>query len=87
MEFKIIPSLRNNFPIKGLLIKGERLSSWLHNMQALKLSLDDIHVYPIPDLLPNSIWGCFILFRKINTTINPGPHEWVQQVSKNIIPR
>ena len=61
MQLEIKPSNFNSFPLAGLLLPGANMHSWMMHIQALQLPLSAIHVYPIPNILANSIWGCFII--------------------------
>lgn len=79
MEVKILPHLKNSFPFGGFFIRNASVIYWIKEIQLLKLSLSEITVYPIPDLKPNSIWGCLVLLvnpEKVET----GKHERCQCV-------
>jgi tetratricopeptide (TPR) repeat protein len=84
MELKIIPSDKNMFPLRGMLIRGESFVYWMKELQFLGVARSEVQIYGIPNLQPNTIWGCFVLF---NTTIDKhkaGRHELVQAVSTNL---
>lgn len=84
MELKLIPTDRNTFPLKGLLIKNASAIQWIKEIQLLKLSLSDIQLYPIPDVVPNTIWGCLIISQDKLSVTNIGRHELCQQVTDNL---
>ncbi len=60
MQLKIKPTPKNTYPLNGFLIKGTFVKFWLQQLQSLQINLENIAVYIIPDLLANSIWGCFV---------------------------
>jgi len=60
MKLQIKPFDKNNFPLRGLLIKHFSPLAWVKEIQILGLSLDRSTIYPIPDTVPNALWGCFI---------------------------
>jgi hypothetical protein len=84
MELKLIPSDKNAFPLKGLLIKSASVVQWINEIQLLKLSLSDIQLYPVPDVVANTIWGCFIISHEKLSTSNIGRHELCQRVTENL---
>lgn len=61
MKVRLKPYFKNIHPIKGILIKGTSLDHWLNEVSKLGLSLTETITYPIPDITPNSIWGCLIV--------------------------
>ena len=63
MELKIKPSLFNQYPLAGLLIKGATIEQWLKEIQWMELSLSAIKVYPVPGVTANSIWGCLVVLQ------------------------
>jgi hypothetical protein len=83
MELKIIPSASNLYPLRGLLIHGSTVTSWLDDMQRLNLKLAEVQVYAIPDLVANSVWGCFVLFKGDFPKLDHCRHEFVQGGSQN----
>ncbi|MET3538846.1 hypothetical protein [Chryseobacterium limigenitum] len=64
MELRIKPFPKNNYPKKGLLIKGSSPSIWLHEMEILGIDLEQIQSFPIPSNEPNILYGCFLIFDK-----------------------
>lgn len=60
MELVIKPHSNNNFALGGLLIKGTSVRQWLLEIQLLAFNLNEVHIYPIPNTEPNSIWGCLV---------------------------
>ncbi|MFN3379930.1 MAG: hypothetical protein ACK41O_10780, partial [Runella zeae] len=61
MEITLKPYTRNQHPIEGILIKGSLINNWLHEIQQMELNLETISLYPLPDVIPNSVWGCLIV--------------------------
>lgn len=62
MELRIKPFPKNNYPKKGLLIKGSSPLTWLHEMEILGIDLNQIQSFPIPSNEPNVLYGCFLIF-------------------------
>jgi hypothetical protein len=62
MELRIKPFPKNNYPKKGLLIKGSSPLTWLHEMEILGIDLNQIQSFPIPSNEPNILYGCFLIF-------------------------
>ncbi|MPS64869.1 MAG: hypothetical protein DI622_17515 [Chryseobacterium sp.] len=69
MELRIKPFPKNNYPKKGLLIKGSSPLTWLHEMEILGIDLNQIRSFPIPSNEPNVLYGCFLIFE------NHAPNE------------
>lgn len=85
MELQIKPYHKNNFPVKGLLIKGSSITSWLKELQLMCIEPSDVKIYPIPGNTPNSIWGSLVLEKKPNTKKHlDHKHQRCQQVRPNI---
>lgn len=62
MELRIKPFPKNNYPKKGLLIKGASPMIWLQEMETLGINLNQVKSYAIPADLPNVLYGCFLVF-------------------------
>ena len=60
MNLTIKPWSKNTYPLQGILIKGNDLKHWLHQLQVLEIDIYTVPVFAIPDTIPNSIWGCFV---------------------------
>jgi hypothetical protein len=84
MELQIKPHIKNNFPLGGILIKGNSVTLWLKEIQSLKLNLKELQVYPIPNTIPNTIWGCLIITTDKINTHQVGKNELCQMVSPNL---
>ena len=84
MQLKLKAHPKNIFPLKGLLIKSPLVEHWIKEIQLLQLSMNELDVYPIPDITPNTIWGCFVLLQGPLNTKKVGRHEIVQMVSPNL---
>jgi tetratricopeptide (TPR) repeat protein len=84
MELKIKPYTKNIFPLAGILVKNSSAASWLREMQVMQLSMEAVEIYPIPGLIPNSVWGCLIIpLAEINRE-QVGKNELCQRVSPNL---
>ncbi|RZJ49555.1 MAG: APC family permease [Chryseobacterium sp.] len=69
MELRIKPFPKNNYPKKGLLIKGFCPLTWLYEMEVLGIDLNQVRSFPIPSNEPNVLYGCFLIFQ------NNAPNE------------
>jgi len=65
MELRIKPFPKNNYPKKGLLIKGSSPLIWLHEIEILGIDLNEVQSFPIPSNEPNILYGCFLIFKDI----------------------
>jgi hypothetical protein len=63
MELRIKPFPKNDYPKKGLLIKGSSPLTWLHEMEILGINLNEVQSFPIPANEPNVLYGCFLIFQ------------------------
>lgn len=64
MDIKIHPIKQSQLTIKALVIKGKDIGFWLSEIELLGLNSRDIQIYPIPGVKANSIFGCFVAFKK-----------------------
>jgi hypothetical protein len=62
MELRIKPFPKNNYPRRGLLIKGSSPLVWLQEMETLGIHLSEVRSYAIPADTPNMLYGCFLVF-------------------------
>lgn len=62
MELRIKPFPKNNYPRKGLLIKGSSPWVWLQEMETLGIDLNTVKSFAIPADIPNTLYGCFLVF-------------------------
>ncbi len=81
MELKIKPYPKNLYPLEGFLIRSTSVKNWLMELQALNYSLPTVQVFVIPNTTANSVWGCFVITRKVLTADEIGKHEACQKVS------
>ncbi|KQK24880.1 hypothetical protein AR438_13925 [Chryseobacterium aquaticum] len=65
MELRIKPFPKNNYPKKGLLIKGSSPLVWLYEMEILGIDLHEVQSFPIPSTEPNVLYGCFLVFKNL----------------------
>nr|WP_315032980.1 APC family permease [uncultured Chryseobacterium sp.] len=63
MELRIKPFPKNNYPKKGLLIKGSSPLVWLQEMEMLGIDLTLVKSYAVPANEPNVLYGCFLIFK------------------------
>ena len=61
MELSLKPHHKNLYPPGGYLIKGTQPAFWLQEIARLTGSIEAVTTYPIPGLLPNSVWGCLVV--------------------------
>jgi len=83
MKLKIYASTTNTYPLAGLLVRGNTVDKWIHAIQEVGLSLEDIEVYAMPDTTPNSVWGCFIKTHVPIDAESAGRHTICQKVTDN----
>ncbi|TZF94283.1 nicotinamide mononucleotide transporter [Chryseobacterium panacisoli] len=62
MELRIKPFPKNNYPKRGLLIRGSSPVVWLQEMETLGIHLSQVRSYAIPANIPNVLYGCFLVF-------------------------
>ncbi|MFK7776027.1 MAG: hypothetical protein AB8F94_28140 [Saprospiraceae bacterium] len=61
MELKLKPSKINVYPTRSFLIRNTSAKEWVLELQRLKISLQEVQIFPIPNITANSIWGCFVI--------------------------
>jgi tetratricopeptide (TPR) repeat protein len=64
MELKLIPHNKNAHPIGGILIKGGNIAIWMAQLTRLQYSSSELQLFPVPDKIPNSIYGCVVMGAK-----------------------
>ncbi|MBT1695897.1 hypothetical protein KK083_03340 [Fulvivirgaceae bacterium PWU4] len=84
MELKVIPNHKNSFPLRALLIRSKSVAEWIREIQRLDLSLSDMQVHPVPDMTPNSIWGCLLIFGQSLSRDKAGRHQLCQSVTPEL---
>lgn len=83
MELRIKPHIKNNYPLGAICIKTDDVSVWVKEIQRMGFSLDMTQVYPIPNIRPNTIWGCMILLGN-HKVIDLGKNIYLQCVNGNV---
>ena len=83
MELKIKPFPKNNYPKKGLLIKGASPLIWLSEMELLEIDLNEVRSFPIPSNEPNVLYGCFLIFKDL-TPNEIGKNSYFQSVDNQL---
>src|SRR5690606_19009415 len=64
MELRIKPAAHNKYEKRALLVKGAAPALWFRELEALKVSLNDIEAFAIPSDQANVLYGCFLVFNK-----------------------
>lgn len=74
MELSLRPYHKNNHPLSGILIRGASAKVWAVEADKMGFSMNQVTIYPLPDLVANSVWGCLLV-----------PHPGVEgiEVGKN----
>lgn len=83
MEFRIKPFPKNNYPKKGLLIKGSSPFIWLYEMERLAVDLNGVRSFPIPSTEPNVLYGCFLIFQH-SAPVEIGKNSYFQCVDNKL---
>ncbi len=83
MELRIKPFPGNNYPKKGLLIKGSSPLMWLQEMENLGIDLNEIQSFPIPSEIPNVLYGCLLIF-KTAAPSEIGRNSYYQSIENKI---
>ncbi len=84
MEVRIVPSNRNVFPLKGILIKSAEMSYWVLEMQRMQISFEEAQVFPLPGDSANSIWGCLLVSVQVVTKEVLGRNELCQFIAPGL---
>lgn len=61
MELKLKPFPKNQYPTGAVLIKGSSPHVWLHEIQAMGISLSGSEAYAIPGDKANVLYGCLLV--------------------------
>ncbi len=83
MEFRIKPFPKNNYPKKGLLIKGSSPFIWLYEMERLAVDLNGVRSFPIPSTEPHVLYGCFLIFQH-SAPVEIGKNSYFQCVDNKL---
>lgn len=83
MELRLKPAERNQYELRGILIKGSSVKSWLLELQRMQLDYRQVSLYPVPGSHANTLWACLVIFRQaqVPDTTLIGKNEWCQQLS------
>lgn len=84
MELNLRPAPNNAYPLNGLLIRGSEVREWLCEIELMGLARNDLQIFTLPGLLPNSVYGCFIHMNRSSEGIDFGKNELCQQVNANV---
>ncbi|WP_312511319.1 APC family permease [Chryseobacterium culicis] len=83
MELRIKPFPKNNYPKKGLLIRGSSPVIWLQEMETLGIDLSEVHSFAVPADTPNVLYGCFLIFNN-NIPQEIGRNAYFQKVDDRL---
>lgn len=84
MKLRLKPHQQNLYPKAGLLVAGSSIKSWLFELQALGLGLENITSFPIPDTTPNSLWGCLVIIPDQHFPIDIRQHQIIYQAFNKV---
>lgn len=78
MKFNLKPHSNNIYPKGAFVIQRESPSVWLTELQRTGYTLNEITAYPIPSLVANQLYGCFIVYTNEAKRIDIGKHRYFQ---------
>jgi hypothetical protein len=81
MQLQIKQSTQNAYPIQAILIKGETPSIWIAEIERMGFSVANVDCYPVPNMSPNSVWGCLLVAKNISTNSNIGKNQYCQCIN------
>ncbi len=84
MKLRIKPSTTNDFEYGGFLIKNHSVKEWILELQRLSMDWSTLKIYPIPNVTPNSIWGCLIVSSQKLRAQDVGGNELCQRVTPHL---
>ncbi|MCW3104321.1 MAG: hypothetical protein JWO09_2761 [Bacteroidetes bacterium] len=84
MELKIKPHSANEWPAGGILIRGSAIAGWLRGIADAGLSLEAVHVYPVPAMVAGETWGCLVTMKSGTEIIKAGRNESCQVICKKL---
>lgn len=82
MQIKLTPSSKNQYPIIGLLVRGNSPKKWLEQIKSLNIDLSVVKSYSVPSNKANELYGCFILTNVEKETLNQ--HQPLAAISNNL---
>ncbi|WP_291726858.1 tetratricopeptide repeat protein [Bernardetia sp.] len=68
MQLQFKRTEKNNFPLQGILIKGNDIQKWIFEMDAMQISVEKI--YPLKNTSDDTFFGCLIVFNNSNNGID-----------------
>jgi hypothetical protein len=66
MKLVLQPHKKNEYPLEGIVIKGNSPLQWLHDLQRLDIDITSHEVFPIPSLVANEVYGCLVVINISN---------------------
>ena len=66
MKLVLQPHKINEYPVEGIVIKGNSPLQWLHDLQRLDIDITLHEVFPIPSLVANELYGCLVVINISN---------------------
>ncbi|MFK7061159.1 hypothetical protein V3Q90_13640 [Flavobacterium oreochromis] len=85
MQLKLELSSQSNYPIQGLLVRGETVSQWLVAFDQLGIQEQNLRFYPIPSREANVLYGCLVIgniTEKMKD--NLGVHQLLQGIENTL---
>lgn len=83
MKLTLQPYKRNQYPIAGIVIKGNTPLVWLQNLQELGIAIASYACYPIPSSVANELYGCLVVL-PVNTIEKEHAHLQVQLYEEKV---
>ncbi|WP_316793776.1 hypothetical protein [Pedobacter frigoris] len=83
MELRIRHYSKNKWPLHGVLIRGNSIGSWLHELSVMGIALGDADAYIVPAESGYSIAACLILTKSKVPDI--GKNEYLQVVDELLV--
>ena len=83
MELKLKPSKINVYPTRSFLIRNSSAKEWVLELQRLKFSLEEVQIFPIPNITANSVWGCLVITNQNLINNEVGKNQLCQSVFSN----
>lgn len=78
MKFKLKQNHTNLYPKGAFLIQEASPYVWLKELQKMGFDLSEITAFPVPSLVPNQLYGCLIVYKKLPKGLNIGKHRYFQ---------
>lgn len=83
MELKLKPTTKNQYPVVGVLVKGNSPSEWLQHIEALHVDLSRVDAYAVPGQKANELFGCLLMTKIDKAQINQ--HQPIVAASSRLL--